>query len=112
VVRPLSCALPGEKSAVRIMPGSRACSLYGREEAIEELWCSYGFDATDGEAMTSAGFAVRGVDAAGEARIVESLTHPFFVATPFLPLNQSEPGRPHPILRGFAELVNSSPARR
>jgi CTP synthase (UTP-ammonia lyase) len=111
VVTPLSCALLGEKSAVRIMPGSRARSLYGTDQAIEEFWCSYGLDAQYGEAMTKAGFVVSGVDASGDARIVESPAHPFFVATLFLPQKRSEAGRPHPILKGFAALVNSPSAR-
>jgi CTP synthase (UTP-ammonia lyase) len=81
------------------------------EEVLEEFWCSYGLDARYGKAMTTAGFVVSGVDGAGDPRIVESITHPFFVATLFLPQKRSEPGRPHPILNEFAALVNSPSAR-
>ena len=93
------------------MPDSQAYSLYGQIEVVEEFWCSYGLDRGYGKAMAKAGFAVSGVDASGDARIVESLAHPFFVATLFLPQKRSERGRPHPILKGFAALVKSSSAR-
>jgi CTP synthase (UTP-ammonia lyase) len=110
-VTPLSCALRGETSTVRITSGSRVRSLYGAEEVLEEFWCSYGLDAQYGKAMTTAGFMVSGKDSAGDARIVESLADQFFVATLFLPQKRSEPGRPHPILKEFAALVNSPSAR-
>ena len=111
VVTPLSCALRGEQSPVRILPGTRARSLYACDQAIEEFWCGYGLDSNYVEALTRAGFAVSGVDGAGDARIVESLAHPFFVATLFLPQKRSEAGRPHPVLKGFGDRVNSSSAR-
>ena len=108
---PLSCALRGETAAVQIVPGSRARLLYGMDEVVEEFWCSYGLDSQYRKAIAGAGFVVSGVDAAGEARIVESAAHRFFVATLFLPQKRSEPGRPHPILKAFASLVNSTSAR-
>ena len=111
MVTPLSCALLGEKNAVRILPGSHASSLYGCAAVIEEFWCSYELDVNYREAITRAGFVVSGVDESGAVRIVESPAHPFFIATLFLPQKQSEPGRPHPILRGFGERVNASLTR-
>ena len=111
VVTPLSCALRGEKSAVRILPGSRAHSFYGIDQATEEFWCSYGLDARYRESLIKAGFVVSGVDASGDTRILESPAHPFFVATLFLPQKRSEPGRPHPILKAFGAVVNPRSAR-
>jgi CTP synthase (UTP-ammonia lyase) len=111
-VTPLACALLGEALPVHITPGSRAYSLYGRGEAIEEFWCSYGLAADYQNALTDAGFIVSGVDASGAARIVESFAHPFFVATLFLPQKRSAPGRPHPILEGFAEVLNRNSQTR
>jgi CTP synthase (UTP-ammonia lyase) len=103
--------LRGETSAVRVVPGSRAHSLYDADQTIEEFWCSYGLDANYVEALTRAGFMVSGVDASGDARIVEAPAHPFFVATLFLPQKRSVPRRPHPILKGFADMVNPTSAR-
>ncbi len=42
--------------------------------------------------------------------MVELPAHPFFVATLFLPQLRSAPGRPHPLLAGFAAALSRVPA--
>ncbi len=48
---------------------------------------------------------VSGVGRGGEVRIVELPSHPFFVATLFVPQARSTADRPHPLIAGYAEAV-------
>jgi len=48
---------------------------------------------------------VSGVGGEGEIRIVELPSHPFFLATLFLPQTRSTAGRPHPLIAGYAAAV-------
>ena len=46
-----------------------------------------------------------GVDENGEVRVVELHTHPFFLATLFLPQLSSSPAAPHPLFVAFVEAA-------
>jgi CTP synthase (UTP-ammonia lyase) len=51
---------------------------------------------------------VSGVDADGEARIVELDGHPFFVATLFCFQTRSRADEPHPLVAGLADAARQS----
>jgi CTP synthase (UTP-ammonia lyase) len=53
-----------------------------------------------------------GKDSGGNARIVELVSHPFFVATLFLPQLSSEPGNPHPVIVAFLKAAMAFQALR
>jgi len=91
---------------VSIRSGTRAAALYGCGEAIEHYYCNYGVNPGYLPALEAGGLRVSGVGTEGEARIVELPAHPFFLATLFLPQARSAPGRPHPVLAGFAAAVH------
>jgi CTP synthase (UTP-ammonia lyase) len=56
-------------------------------------------------AMTRIRPPVSGVGQAGEIRIIELASHPFFLATLFLPQSRSTTARPHPLIAGYASAV-------
>ena len=91
-----------------IVPGTRAAALYGAETAVEDYWCNYGVSPEYHPALEQAGLTLSGFGADGELRIVELPGHPFFLATLFLPQMRSIPGRPHPLLVGFAAAVSAA----
>lgn len=103
----LSCSLVGQDGTVLIRPGSRAAALYGREQAVESYWCSYGVSPEYAELLTDGGLSATGWSADGEIRIVELRSHPFFVGTLFLPQLRSTPAEPHPLLEGFVEAARA-----
>jgi CTP synthase (UTP-ammonia lyase) len=70
--------------------------------AVEEFWCNYGVNPDYAKALEEAGLTVSGVGEDDTIRIVEVTDHPFFIVTLFLPQKRSTPGRPHPLLAGFA----------
>jgi CTP synthase (UTP-ammonia lyase) len=104
-VTPLACSLVGTEQAVTILPATQASALYGIAKSVEDYYCSYGVNPVYRTRLEAAGMIVSGVGDEGEIRIVELPSHPFFLATLFLPQTRSAPGAPHPLLAGFAAAV-------
>jgi len=102
VITPLACSLVGQTHAVKIVPDTRASSLYGTTAALEDYYCNYGVNPAYRSRLERAGMTVSGLGDDGEIRIVELPDHPFFVATLFLPQTRSTAAQPHPLLAGFA----------
>jgi len=73
--------------------------------ATEAYYCNYGINPDYRAHLESGGMVTSGIGDQGEARIVELPTHPFFVATLFLPQARSTPEIPHPIVAGFKSAI-------
>jgi CTP synthase (UTP-ammonia lyase) len=112
VITALACSLVGQRDVVRMRAGTRAARLYGCAEVREDYYCNYGVNPEYRQVLEDGGLCVSGVGTGGEVRIVELPAHPFFLATLFLPQARSGPGRPHPLLAGFAAAVARRPAVR
>lgn len=98
VIAPLACSLAHQEHTVSIRQASLAARLYGGvPSSVESYTCSYGLDEVYVPELESHGLRVVGVDAEGQAQIVELSTHPFFLATLFLP--QMRPA--HLLVEGF-----------
>jgi CTP synthase (UTP-ammonia lyase) len=87
---------------VTIAPGTRAAALYGVGKATEAYYCNYGVNPEYRRLLEAGGMVTSGVGEQGETRIVELPTHPFFVATLFLPQARSTVEHPHPLIVGYA----------
>ncbi len=105
VITLLACSLVGQEQPVTIVAGTRAATLYGVEEVTEAYYCNYGVNPAYRGLLEAGGMAVSGVGGQGEARIVELPTHPFFIATLFLPQARSTAACPHPLVTGYAAAV-------
>ena len=102
----LACSLVGTEQAVTVLPDTTAAALYGRTgRVIEDYYCSYGVNPDYRSALEKGGLRISGLGDEGEVRIVELAGHPFFLGTLFLPQTRSAPGRPHPLLAGYAAAV-------
>jgi CTP synthase (UTP-ammonia lyase) len=95
-----------------LVAGTQAATLYNADNAVEDYWCNYGVNPEYVKSLTQAGLTISGVGEDGEMRIVELTGHAFYVATLFLPQKRSMPGRPHPVLAGFATAVTDGGGRR
>lgn len=109
---PLACSLVGQTQAVTLVPGTRAAALYGTDTAEEDYYCNYGVNPAYRSRLEAEGLRVSGLGADGEVRIVELPSHPFFLATLFLPQIRSTRARPHPLLAGYAAAVRSASRAR
>lgn len=104
-VSELSCSLVGRTMHVTIEPGSRAATFYEATEAREQYYCNFGLNPQYQRQLHDGGLLVTGVDADGEARVVEIPDHPFFIATLFVPATSSSPGHPHPLISAFLQTA-------
>lgn len=100
-IQSLKCSLRGKTMNVRAVAGSKAAQLYGRGAFDEQYYCSMGMSEENQAKLDAAGFKVVGVDADGEARIVELPEYPFYMATLFVPQRNLSKDNTHPLILGF-----------
>ena len=104
-VTPLSCSLVGKTMQVTIKPESKAAAIYQAHSAMEAFYCNFGLNPEYQEQLERAGLEITGKDENGETRIVELVSHPFFIGTLFVPQARSEPGKPHPLILEFCQAA-------
>jgi CTP synthase (UTP-ammonia lyase) len=105
VISKLVCSLAGQAQAIRLVPGTLARRLYGRDETVEEFRCNYGLNPEYKDRIAAEGLIVAGVDSEGEVRLVELAGHRFFMATLFLPQLSSSYERPHPLIVAYLQAA-------
>jgi CTP synthase (UTP-ammonia lyase) len=110
-ITPLSCSLAGQAMTVRLHPGTLAAAAYARPTATERYYCNFGLNPAYLPAITQAGLTVSATDADGEPRILELPSHPFFVATLFVPQTSSTPAAPHPLLTALIQAARTQSAQ-
>ena len=114
LVSKLADSLVGKTQKIKILPGSLVHRAYGREEVIEQFACKYGLNPQFQGKVEEGRLKITGVDLYGEARVVEVLDHPFYVATLFLPQISSAPGSAHPLIVAYlrAALAFRTPGKK
>ncbi len=100
-ITPLSCSLVGATMDVRVQPGTKAAAIYREARVTERYYCNFGLNPSYEEQLVRAGLEISGRDQAGEARIMELSSHPFFMGTLFVPQANSSKETPHPIVLAF-----------
>ena len=105
VISRLACSHAGRGGVIRLQAGSRVATAYRRHEITEGYNCSFGFDARYAGLLAKTGLKISGTDPAGEARVVEWPTHPFFVAALFQPERSAFTARSHPLIKAFVEAA-------
>lgn len=108
MITALSCSLVGQQQPVTVVPDTLASRLYGTAQVTEPYYCNYGLNPEYRSRLEDAGLVTSGTGADGEVRIVELASHPFFMATLFVPQARSAPGRPHPIIAGLVAASGMS----
>ena len=109
-VTPLSCSLVGKSMEVRIKPGTQAAAMYDSHRATEHYYCNFGLNPAYEDDLANAGLCISGDDEAGEARIIELPSHPFFLGTLFVPQANSTNERPHPAILAFVRAATRNHA--
>lgn len=101
----LSCSLSGKEQDIFISPDTLVFSAYGKNVTAEQFRCNFGLNETYRTDIMRDNLIISGKDADGHARIAELESHPFFVATLFLPQLSSKAGAPHPLITGFLKAA-------
>lgn len=109
----LTCSLAGKTLLIDVALDSLAGRIYGRQQVEERYHCNFGLSTACRNQLETAGLLTTGVEAGeeqsrGESRILELPTHPFFVATLFVPQMRSTPESPHPLIEAFLHAATNS----
>lgn len=105
-VTPLSCSLKGQTLEIELTRRmSKTFKAYQADKILEKYYCDFGLNPQYQQQMHYAGFQVVGTDVHQEARILELENHPFFIATLFVPQDNSSIEKPHPLILGFVQAV-------
>jgi len=86
----------------KIVEGTRAHQIYGRDETTERHRHRYEFNMDYRGQMQEQGFVISGTSPSGElVELIELREHPWFLACQYHPEFQSKPNHPHPLFKGF-----------
>ena len=106
VINPLSCSLKGQQLDIEIIEkDSLVYSIFNTDTITENYYCNFGLNPEYQEQIDKAGFTMVASDKHKEARIMELKSHPFYVATLFVPQVNSGYERPHPILTALLNAM-------
>jgi CTP synthase len=88
----------------RIVHGTLAEKIYGRDEVMERHRHRYEFNMKYRDRMAEKGFTISGTSPDGAlAELIELRDHPYFLACQYHPEFQSKPNKPHPLFKGFIQ---------
>jgi CTP synthase len=89
----------------KLVPGSLARALYGKESIFERHRHRYEFNNHYLEELSAAGLRFSGFSADGLVEFIELPSHPWFVASQFHPEFTSTPRDGHPLFAGFVRAA-------
>jgi CTP synthase len=89
----------------KLVTGSLAHSLYGKESIFERHRHRYEFNNHYLEELAAAGLSFSGFSADGLVEFIELRSHPWFVASQFHPEFTSTPRDGHPLFAGFVRAA-------
>jgi CTP synthase len=89
----------------KLVPGSLARALYGKESIFERHRHRYEFNNHYLDELTAAGLSFSGFSADGLVEFIELPGHPWFVASQFHPEFTSTPRDGHPLFTGFVRAA-------
>lgn len=106
VVNPLACDLKGMPLEIDLIEEeSKVFSIYGKEKITEKYYCNFGLNPEYQVFFDKNGFKIVGSDKHQEARILELEDHPFFIATLFVPQDNSSFEHPHKLVTEFLRII-------
>jgi len=91
----------------RLVAGSRARSLYGKDSIFERHRHRYEFNNNYLDELTAAGLTFSGFSADGLVEFIELDSHPWFMASQFHPEFTSTPRDGHPLFAGFVRAARA-----
>ncbi len=111
LISPLACSLVEKTGQIQLLDGTRIRAICGQSKITEKFHCSYGFNPRYREHIFGGNLRLTGIDAAGDARVIELHGHPFFIATLFQPERAGLKNLAHPLIVAFLKELHQSRAR-
>lgn len=106
VVNPLSCSLAGQILEIEIIDrNSKTYKVFDTDKINEKYYCNFGLNPEYQDQLNNNGFKIVGIDKLQEARILELDNHKFFIATLFVPQDNSTTDKPHKLVTEFLKTI-------
>jgi len=106
VINPLSCSLVGQTFEIELIDKSaNTFKIFGSEKIKEKYYCNFGLNPEYQNQLDQKGFKIVGTDLSKEARVLELVNHPFYIATLFVPQDNSSSENPHKLVTEFLRTV-------
>jgi CTP synthase (UTP-ammonia lyase) len=105
LIVPLPCALREVEARVRLEPGSRTSTIYGRNEITEPFNCGFGLNPEHQQLFGKTKLKITGTGEDNMVRVVELDDHPFFFATLFQPERSALKNVRHPLIAAFVRAA-------
>jgi CTP synthase (UTP-ammonia lyase) len=106
LINPLSCDLKGQKLDITLVDkGSKIYNIFKRNKISEKYYCNFGLNPEYQDLLHNNGLKMVGTDRHKEARILELEGHPFFIATLFVPQDNSSINKPHKLITTFLQAI-------
>jgi CTP synthase (UTP-ammonia lyase) len=106
VVNPLSCSLAGQILEIEITDKlSKTFNIFGTDKINEKYYCNFGLNPEYQNQLDDKEFRIVGTDNLKEARILELENHSFFIATLFVPQDNSTEENPHKLVTAFLKTM-------
>jgi CTP synthase (UTP-ammonia lyase) len=106
VVNPLSCSLAGQTLEIELTEKlSKTFRIFGTDKIKEKYYCNFGLNPEYQNQLDDKGFRIVGTDNQNEARILELENHLFFIATLFVPQDNSTEENPHKLVTAFLKTI-------
>jgi CTP synthase (UTP-ammonia lyase) len=107
IIGPLTCSVSELTSTFTLLPGSRIAAIYGQETVVEQYGiCNFGIDPRYQSLLEQGEIRITGVDANGQARVLELPSHPFFIATLYQPERSAFTNTTHPLVAALLQAVS------
>jgi CTP synthase (UTP-ammonia lyase) len=107
VVNPLSCSLAGQTLEIQLTDkSSKTFKIFDTAKIAEKYYCNFGLNPDYQNELDQNGFKIVGTDYLKEARILELTNHSFFIATLFVPQDNSTFDKPHKLITNFIKTIN------
>ncbi len=104
----LACRLVEVTDGIRLLPGSGAARIYGRESIREDYHCSFGVNREYLPLFDDSAMRFTGFDEDGDPRVLEIESHAFFIGTAFQPERAALADRSHPLIEAFLRAVSAA----
>jgi CTP synthase (UTP-ammonia lyase) len=109
IVNPVSCKLAGQQMEIKIIDKqSLTYKIFDSDTIEEKYYCNFGLNPEYQAEIDKNGFKVVGTDSSDEARILELINHVFYIATLFVPQDNSTFAKPHRLVSEFLLKVTSA----
>lgn len=105
VISGLSCSLEGKKGKILFNQGSKIAAIYNALETEEDFRCNFGVNPNFRHLFEDDRISITGVDPDNEVRVIEHLTHSFFIGTLYQPELSALNNHLHPLITAFVKAA-------